>query len=231
MTARPTTAVNDKPFAWSYSQLKNFETCPSRYYHYNVIKDVVEPETDQLKSGNDLHRAFDARIKGAALPLGYGQHESMLAKIISAPGVTYGEQKLSMTSEFAPSGYFDKDTWFRTVIDAAKIRDDGSATVLDWKTGKPGADITQLQLMAATLFVHLPNLQRIKSALIFLGYKTTERADFVRDDQAEIWSEILPRVRAVERARASNEYAPRPSGICIKYCAVRSCPYHGKGAR
>ena len=219
-----------KPFQWSYSVLKNFETCRKRYYHYNVIKDVREPETAQLKAGNDLHAAFDARLKGTALPLGYGQHETLLAKFLAAPGTTYGEQKLALTAEFQPAGYFDSDTWFRTVIDAAKVHDD-TATVVDWKTGKPSPDLTQLQLMAATLFAQLPGLRRIKSALIFLAYKTTERADFTRDDQGDIWNKILPRVRAVEKARASNEYPPQPSGLCLKYCAVKSCPYHGKGSR
>jgi hypothetical protein len=221
-----------KEFAWSYSQLKNFETCEARYYHYQVAKDVKEPETAQLKSGNDLHYNFDKRIAdNKALPLGYGQYENMLAKFIASPGETYSEQKLAFTKELQPVGFFGKGVWFRTVIDATKVRDDHTATVLDWKTGKPSPDITQLQLMAATLFIHLPHLQRVKAALVFVNYNEVERAEFVRGDQAEIWSEILPRVKAVQRARDTNSFPPKPSGLCKKYCAVATCPYYQKGGR
>ena len=65
-----TTVVESAP-AWSYSALKNFETCAKRYYHYNVAKDVREPESEQLLAGNQLHAHFEARIsKGVPLPAG-----------------------------------------------------------------------------------------------------------------------------------------------------------------
>ncbi len=221
----------DAKFAWSYSALKNFETCPKRYYHYNVWKDVKEPESQQLVDGNNLHRHFENRIaKGTPLPLGYGMHERLLASVVNAPGETYTEQKLAITSAFEPSVYFGPNVWFRTQIDAAKVRGDGIAVIFDWKTGKPAADITQLQLMAAAIFIHMPAVQRVKAALVFVGHDATEKAEFTRQDQTEIWGEILPRVRRVDNARRSQEYPPTPSGLCKKYCAVTSCPYHGRGA-
>jgi hypothetical protein len=216
-------------FTWSYSQLKNAETCLKRYYHYNVAKDVVEPETEQLREGNRLHKVFDLRLKGQPLPLGYTQYEPLLARIVNAPGVTHSEQKLALTSEFKPSAFFGKAVWFRTVIDAAKIREDGTATVFDWKTGKPNEDLTQLQLMAVTLFHHDPKLLRVKAALVFVAHDEIEQAEFVREDLTEIWGEILPRVKRLQQARDTQEYPPRPSGLCRKYCAVASCPYHGTG--
>lgn len=227
MTAITTTVDN---FAWSYSALKNFETCDKRYYHYQVIKDVKEPETPQLRDGNNLHAHFDKRVaNGTPLPLGYGQYEKTLAKFAAAPGVTYSEQKLAFTRELQPVAYFGKGVWFRGVIDAAKVRTDNTATALDWKTGKPAADITQLQLIAATMFIHLPQLQRVRAGLVFVNHNHVEPADFVRDDQAEIWSEIIPRVKAMERARATNTFPPKPSGLCKKYCAVSSCQFYQKG--
>ncbi len=228
MGASDTTVVN---YAWSYSALRNFETCPRRYYNYNVAKHVKEPEGPQLLEGKRLHEVFEARIKQAApLPLGYGQYEGMLARFVGAAGVTYAEQKLAITSSFQPSAYFGKQVWFRTQVDAAKVRPDGVATIIDWKTGRPSMDMTQLQLMSAAMFIHQPAVMRVKAALVFLNHETAERAEFTREDQAEIWGEILPRVRAVEKARQTQEYPPIPSGLCKKYCAVTSCPYHGRGS-
>lgn len=215
-------------FTWSYSQLKNYETCPKRYWHYNVLKDVKEPETDQLREGNALHKAFELRVKSATpLPLGYRHHEPLLQKLIGAPGETYAEQKLALTSSFTPSTYFAKNVWFRTVIDFTKIHN-GLATVIDYKTGKVAEDMTQCQLMAATLFACDPGIKRVKAGLLFLAYGQTERAEFVREDLTEIWGEILPRVKKVEKARATQEFPPKPSGLCKKYCAVASCPHHGR---
>ena len=122
-------------FSWSYSVLKNWETCPKRYYHYNVAKDVKEPETDQLREGNQLHKHFENRVKTQTpLPLGYKQYEPLLAKLIAAPGETYAEQKLALTSSFTPTTFFGKGAWFRTVIDFTKINGK-IATVVDYKTG------------------------------------------------------------------------------------------------
>lgn len=216
-------------FAWSYSQLKNYETCPKRYYHYNVAKDVVEPSTSQLDAGNELHDAFDKRLKGKPMPMGYAQYESLLARILAADGTTYAEQKLAITSAFAPTTFFGKGAWLRTVIDCVKVN--GSvATAFDWKTGKPATDMTQCQLVAATVFIHQPQVMRVKTALVFVNYDKIEPEVFTRDGLTEIWGEILPRVKVVERARATQEYPPKPSGLCKKYCHVLSCPYHGKGA-
>jgi hypothetical protein len=220
-----------KPFAWSFSQLKNFETCSKRYYHYNVAKDVVEPSTPQLDAGNALHKHFEDRlVKGTPLPLGYGMYEKLLAKIVAAPGALYGEQKLAINANFEPRTYFARDVWLRTVADAAKVLGD-RATIFDWKTGKPSDDETQLKLNAATMFAHAPELRRVRAALVFLGHNATTQAEYDRDDLPEIWSEIMPRVRAMAKARQDQEYPPRPSGLCKRYCAVVSCPYFGKGGR
>lgn len=216
-------------FSWSYSKLKNHETCPKRAYHYGVAKDVVEPRSAQLDAGDELHAAFEARIKhGTELPLGMGHFEPMLARILDAPGKTYGEQKLAITSTFTPCQFFAKNAWLRVVVDCVKVNGD-YATVLDWKTGRPNEDETQLKINAAVIFAHQVKIQRVRSALVFVNHDKIEPAEFERSDLTEIWSEILPRVRALEKARATQEFPPKPSGLCKRYCGVVSCPHHGRG--
>lgn len=223
----------NKPFSWSFSSLKAFEICPRRYQHYNVLKDVKEPETDQLRDGNRLHKAFENRLRSdEPLPMGMGRFEPMLAKIKAAPGALHLEQKLAFTREFQESAYFGPDVWFRTQIDLTRVSAGGKiASIIDWKTGKVASDTTQLQLMASAAFIHLPALERVRAALVFVNHGGAERAEFVREDLGEIWSEVLPRVRRVERARETDHYLPTPSGLCRKYCAVTSCEFHGKGGQ
>jgi hypothetical protein len=215
-------------FAWSYSQLKNYETCPKRYYHYNVAKDVKEPESDNMREGWALHKAFELRVKNnTPLPLGMTQYEKLIVRILSQSGQVYAEQKLAMTSSFTPTAYFAKDVWCRSQLDFTSIKDT-TATTLDWKTGKPKEDLTQMQIASAMLMCHMPSLQRVKVGLVFVGHGQVESGEFTRDDLTEIWGELLPRVKAVEKARATAEYPPKPSGLCKRYCAVVSCPHHGR---
>ena len=218
-------------FTWSYSRLKNFETCAKRHYHYDIAKDIKEPSTQQLDYGNDLHGCFEERVKkGTPLPLGFGQFEPLLAQLIAGPGKTYAEQKLAITSAFTPSTYFGRDVWFRTIIDFAKVRE-RHAAIFDYKTGKPAEDLTQLKLMAATTFVHMPPLVEVRSALLFVAHNTTKVATFQRSELPAIWAEILPRVKRMQVAAQTNDYPPKPGGLCRKYCAVSSCQFHGKGSR
>jgi hypothetical protein len=224
-----TTDVTTVPgFSWSYSTLKNYETCPRRYYEYNVSKRVVEPESDAIKQGKSVHDAFDARVaKGTELPLGMGMYEGMLAKLASAEGKTYTERKLALASDFSPTTFFGKSAWFRCVLDYTNIKGD-RATVLDYKTGRPGDDMTQLQLAAVTMFAHDAKVARVKTALLFVAYEQVERAEFVRADVTEIWGEVLPRVRKMVEARQKQDYPPKPGGLCRRWCHVLSCPFHGK---
>lgn len=224
-----TTVVSPEGFAWSYSQLKNFEACPRRYYNYNVSKDVKEPESGALLEGKKIHEAFDARVsRGTKLPLDMQMHEPLLARLAAARGEVRTECKLALTSDFTPSKFFGRGVWFRIMLDYVNTRD-SKATVIDYKTGKPdNADMTQLQLAAVTMFAHDAKLEKVRTALVFVAYDQVERVIFTRDDISEIWGEILPRVGKMVEARQAQDYPPKPGRLCRSYCAVTSCPFHGK---
>lgn len=217
-----------KPFTWSYSALTNFETCPKQFYHYKILKDVSDVHSANI-AGSDDHAHFEARVKhGTPLPLDLARFEGLITSLVEAPGKIYAEQKLALTSSFTPTGFFAKNVWFRTVIDCTQVNG-GRAVAIDWKTGKPKEDITQLQLISATLFYHMPALAEVRSALMFLGHNETVRRDYYRSDLTGIWAGILPRVKKLEQARQAQEYPPTPNGLCRKWCKVVSCPFHGRG--
>lgn len=225
-----TTVVNPEGFSWSYTALKNFETCPRRYYSYNVAKDVKEPESEALIKGKRIHEAFDARVaKGVPLPPGMTMHEGLLARLARAKGEIRTEQRLALGSDLSPSKFFGRTAWFRAVLDYTNVNEAGDRiVVIDYKTGKPSEDMTQLQLAAVTVFAHHTRARRVSVALAFVAYDQIERATFTREDTTEIWSDVLPRVRRMVDARQSQNYPPKPGGLCKRWCAVTSCPFHGK---
>jgi len=222
--------VQKRAFSWSFSALKNWETCPKRYYHYDIAKTVKEPESGALREGHELHAAFDARIKSKTpLPLGLGHNEPMLARVLAAEGQTYSERKLAISSNYQPVSWYSDQAWYRGVLDCTKIRKD-SATVLDWKSGRPGVDTTQLQLSAALVFHSAPQVNTVRAALVFVNHDKVESEEYVRSDLTTIWGDILPRVKKLQRAREEQEYPPKPGGLCKRWCQVVSCPHYAVGS-
>jgi hypothetical protein len=223
--------VDQRPgWSWSYSKLKNFETCPKRHYHYEVLKDVREPESDELRFGNQMHAAYAKRLSAnVPLPATFAGAESILAKLLAAPGKRYVEQKCAISSSFQHAPWTGGDAWYRGIVDFGKHNvEKATMIIVDWKSGKVKEDLTQMQLMAATTFIHFPTVQRVKTLLAFTQYDHIEPAEFTRADQKEIWTDILPRVKALRSAHDKQEYPPKPGYLCRKWCAVVSCPHHGR---
>jgi hypothetical protein len=217
-----------KPFAWSYSRLKNFETCPKRHWHCDIAKDVKEEESEQLLYGNMLHDALAKRIgKGIELPEPFKQFESWAVKVLTGEGKVLVEQKLAISKDFGPCSFFDKDAWFRGVGDVIKIIGP-VGLILDWKTGKIVEDSQQLALMAACVFAHHPEVMKVRSEFIWLKEDATTRADFTREDMARVWAGLWPRIEALEQAFKTTSYPAKPGPLRKRYCPVSQCPHHGE---
>ena len=65
-----TTRHSPKPFAWSYSRLKNFEVCPKRHYEIDIAKNIKEEESEALLWGNTVHRSCADRLSKGTPPAG-----------------------------------------------------------------------------------------------------------------------------------------------------------------
>ena len=224
-----TTTVRTRPkaFAWSYSKIKNFETCPKRYWHYDVSKDVKEPEGEALQYGNAVHAALAAALLGEPLPNHFKNLQSWVDRITTREGKILTEQKLAITDEFEPCDWFAKNAWYRGIADVIKITG-RVALAIDWKTGKIVEDGSQLALMAQCIFSHHPEVERIRTEFVWLKEDATTRADFARKDMADVWKGILPRVSLLQNAHETMTFPPKPGGLCRKWCSVHSCPHQGQ---
>ncbi len=223
-----TTGGKQKSFAWSYSKLKNYESCPKRYFHVDVERTHKEEESEQLAYGNALHKHIAEAISGKApLPKHFAHLQPWVDK------VTHGdttkilvEQQLAIRADMTATEWFGKDAWYRGIADVIKVRGP-VAVVLDWKTGKILEDGVQLALMAQCVFAHHPEIQKIRTEFIWLKEDATTRADFTRDDMVKVWAGVLPRVQTLEAAHKGANFPPKPGHLCRKWCPVDSCPHHG----
>lgn len=231
-----------KPFSWSWSKLKNYRTCPKRHYHVDIAKEFKEEESDSLKWGNEVHDAMAKRCGDKQVPLPpmmqhYGQWPQTIDKL-RASGLTIKvEQKLAMSEKFTPTSFFDAATWFRGVADVLGLATSSALTV-DWKTGnKIQPDFEQLGLSAQLVFAHYPQVNSVSAIYVWLGHTNDDGTDcitqktYTRDGMVPIWNDVWPWVKQMTEAHRTVTYPPKPSGLCVHYCPVTSCPHHGKGTR
>lgn len=231
ITTTRNTPAGPKAFTWSYSRLKNFETCPKRHWHIDIQKDVKEDESEQLTWGNLVHTSLANRLsKGTPLGRGMEAYESWCKKIeagVTSQGKLLVEQKLAINADFSPTTYFAKDVWYRSVADVIVLQGP-VALAVDWKTGKILEDAVQLALMACCIFAHYPEVQKIRTEFIWLKEDATSRADFSRQDMISVWRGLWPRIEQLRRAHETSSYPPKPGALCRRWCPVRKCPHYGE---
>ena len=118
---------------WSYSSLTAFETCPKRFQLTRLLKKVVEPSSEAMTHGNEVHKALELATLGEK-PLAdkYKQYQPLVQMLRSRPGKRLVEYKFGLTKGFQPTTFFAKDVWVRGVIDYALVQP-AIAFVLDHK--------------------------------------------------------------------------------------------------
>jgi hypothetical protein len=222
-----------KSFAWSYSRMKNFETCPKRHYHVDIARDFREEEGEALLWGNEVHERL-ARILSHGgmrpddMPATH-EHLEYIQTMAKAPGARLVvEGKYAITEDLQPVDYFDRRVWFRSIADAAVIGRK-LAFAADWKTGKIVDDSVQLALMAVCLFIHHPEIETVVTRYIWLKEDAITEEVFERSDVPLIMTRLAPRIAALKQAHETNTYDPKPGFLCRRYCPVTICPHHGKG--
>lgn len=225
----PTTTYNSpKAWAWSYSKLKNYETCPKRHWHYDVLKDVVEPISAQLEYGNALHSEFARTILARGQLLSsYAEYQKWVDRVLTGEGNILVEQKYAIKNDFSPCTWFDRNAWYRGIGDVVKLNGE-VGLVIDWKTGKIVEDSVQLMLMAQCLFSHYPELQAVRAEFVWLKEDATTKQIFKRADMPAHWSSLMPRVAQLEVASKNNDYPAKPGHLCKRWCSVTKCPHHGE---
>jgi hypothetical protein len=217
-----------KPFAWSYSALSAFETCPHQFAQVRIHKTVAEQQNEQMLYGNRFHKALELHVaNGDPLPEHMvAQCEPIMEKLKTVGGVMVPERKIALTENLTPTQYFAKDVWLRVVIDL-QIDKGPKSLVLDYKTGKRKVDGDQLRLTAATKFAIDPGLEEVRVGYIWFQEDKIDSTTYTPDDVPGIWQDFAPRVHRMKSAIEADKFQKIPSGLCRKHCPVKSCEFNG----
>src|SRR6476659_195452 len=103
-----------KEFSWSFSKLKNYDTCGKRYYEIDVAKNYSEKEEPDgpLAWGNKVHDALAKAVTGKVpLPEEMAAYQKWCDRVRAGPGTLLVEQKYAITRSLSKTQYFAPNVW------------------------------------------------------------------------------------------------------------------------
>tara|TARA_R110000824_G_scaffold21401_4_gene79767 strand:- start:1045 stop:1719 length:675 start_codon:yes stop_codon:yes gene_type:complete len=216
---------------WSFSSLKTFEQCPKKYYHLKVAQDVEDPPGTAAKYGLLMHSAAEEYVRdGTELPKAFKYLKKPLDALMNIPGDKHCEIKLGIkldeNNEPQPCDFDDPDYWWHGIADLVIVN--GSlAHSVDYKSSKNAryADIRQLDILAAALFLHYPDIKTVKSALAFLVSEELVPKKHEAHKIKEYLGLFTPSMDRLAGAFETDMWNPNTGPLC-GYCPVDFCKHN-----
>lgn len=215
----------------SFSRLSTFEQCQAQFDYLYVSKRVSNESNEHSDYGDRVHKILEAKGRGEL-------DESTLSdegkstldrwgpvvdKITSIAGDKYYEHQMAINKDLRPVGWFAPDVWIRSIADVLVV-DGATAYCLDYKTGKVKENPTQLQLFAAMVMFHFPEVQTVKTSFIWLKFDEVTNAKYERRFLGALWSALQPRFNKVQETIDLGVFNAKPSGLCPWCSAKNICP-------
>lgn len=202
----------------SYTLLNTFERCKRQAHRRYVVKDLPKEKSVHLDWGQRVHDAMEEAIRGAPLPDDMLQWEHFLSPL----GGAVAEAKLGVKEDWSPCGFFDPKCYFRTKIDVSMVKGNAAA-IVDWKTGKRREDADELEINAALLKAHMPELETITGWYVWLkdnALGTVHDLSATAGKQAE----ISRRMSVVRQSEQMSYWPPTENALC-GWCPVKDCEF------
>ncbi len=216
--------------AWSYSRLAKYETCPAAFKYRNIDR-LPEPQSPAMLRGDLIHQDMAALLKdpkqtGApvfslTLAAGLEPPRAIDAFAVCATEVKNArpmvEQQWGFTRQWTATGWFGKDTWYRSILDVGVVN--GSIMLVsDWKTGRPyGDNKDQMEQFALATFSRYRDINEVDTRLWYLDTGDEQALTFYRRDASDLRTKWEKRVEPLFN---DVTFAPRPSSAC-RFCHFR----------
>src|SRR6266566_1017648 len=210
----------------SHTFLNDWDNCPHKAYRKHIKKDLPKfVQTDAMKWGNEVHTAFEVRLKhGTKWPVGMGKFEAIAAPLISAGAVA--EKMLGIDAQGAVCDFFAPNVWLRGKIDATIDRSP-LAAIFDWKTGKRREERAELETHAVLLKAWKPAVQKITAHYVWLQDNEVGNAHDVSDTEKKL-AEIRQTMETVKNCMEVEDFPKRRNPLC-GWCDVLDCENNTKG--
>lgn len=214
---------------WSFSQLKMWTNCARQYQEVRLLQNYVIPDTEQTLYGKEVHTALENYVKdGTPLPKNYRKFQPAVDTLLTIPGERYTELKMGLKEDRVTACDFDDpEYWVHGIADLVIVNDTEAFSV-DYKTGSPRyADVKQLKLMALMVFAKFPQVERVRSGLLFLAHDVFVPDDYERHESDRLWKAFREPLQLFDIYTTSGNWPANPTGLCKRHCPVHSCQYNG----
>jgi len=206
--------TSTKPLAHSYSALKQYEICPRQYEKQRITREVKATFGEASIYGIRIHEHLEARITNQTpLPEEAVQYEGLIEAFKSLPGELLAEHELVLDKDLQPTGWWDKGAWLRSKLDIL-VLNGPDAVVADWKTGKRRPDSFQMELFALQVFIHYPDIERVRTTLVWLKDMKMDTESYKRENLSTLLEVLMTKVHRIEQSLEKNNWPPKPSGLC-----------------
>lgn len=211
----------------SYSSIKMFENCPYRYYRQRILKDVKDESNQFSQYGERIHKMLELRLSEAqVLPSEASKYEPLcvsIERMVDDGAELLIEKELVLNENLLPTTWWAEDAWIRSKLDVLVVKGD-TAVVMDWKTGKRNIDTFQLQLFTVQVFKHFPEVQKVKTSLVWLKEMAMDTEIYKRQYANALWTDVIRRIKRIHDAQENDVWPAKPSGLC-RFCPARhDCP-------
>jgi CRISPR/Cas system-associated exonuclease Cas4 (RecB family) len=216
-----------KLFPISYSRMSTFENCQLQFEYLYVNKSVSDPGNEHTHYGTRVHESLELYGKerdDKHITRETVKFKPLVDRILSANGDKYFEYQMAIDANREPCDWFSPTVWVRSIADVLVV-DGKTAYCVDWKSGKPRDNPTQLQMFACMTMLHFPEVEKVKTSFIWLNHDSVSEGTYYRKNFDLIWSGLESRFSKIQEAVELGVFKPKPSRLC-KWCAARSvCSY------
>lgn len=212
------------PMPWSFTSLADHKNCPRAFYEKRVIKSVKDESTEALVWGNQVHKAFELHVgEDKPLPDSLERHSGYLFGLKHRGDVRFVERKVALNRKVQPCGFFDKDVWWRGVLDYHAIQG-CVAQIVDYKTGKRKPNWAQLHLFAIWIFANYPKVSTVSMEFYWTSLELTDKELVHRKDVPALWAGVMPDLKRYAQSFKDDLWPENPSGLCA-WCPVKHCQH------
>jgi PD-(D/E)XK nuclease superfamily len=213
----------------SHTFLNDWTNCPHKAFRKYIKKDLPKfVQTDAMKWGNEVHSAFEVRIRhGTKFTPEMAKFEAIAAPLVAAGAVA--EKMLGITVDGRLCDFFAPDVWLRGKIDSTVIPIDDKryAAIFDWKTGKRREEKAELLTHAVLLKAWQPTVQKVTAHYVWLQDNEVGKAHDVSDTETKL-NEIRSTMDDVARCISDQDFPKRPNPLCggeWGSCPVEDCEF------
>ncbi|MGR3808607.1 RecB family exonuclease [Pasteurella testudinis] len=213
--------------AWSFSSLSVFEQCPKRS-EFKSVQKIKEPSSPALERGSQIHDLAERYVRGqegddVPAPLQLFKRGFEELKQAFADGKVHCEDEWAFRKDWSLTEWNADDCWHRAKLDALLIEDDGSALIIDYKTGKKfGNELKhgeQGLTYAIDTFLRYPDLDFIKVEFWYLDKGEKLVREYTRQQALLFHPQLHQRAK---KMTTTIDFPAQPSMFACKWC------YYGK---